>query len=113
MLHSLLALAAGAFTWLTAQPSAVRVTVMYVMSLSSMMGGIRSGSLASTNSTTVMAVAEVQIAPTRSPWMSNNEIAGELVISRCTVESHLARIFRKLGIRTRTQLATISLDREP
>jgi DNA-binding NarL/FixJ family response regulator len=56
--------------------------------------------------------AEVQIALLVRRGMSNNEIAGELVISRRTVESHLSRIFRKLGIRTRTQLATISLDRE-
>ena len=41
--------------------------------------------------------------------MSDQEIADHLVVSRCTVESHLARIFRKLDLRTRTQLATLPI----
>lgn len=57
--------------------------------------------------------AEAQIVRLVRRGMSNNEIAAELVISRRTVESHLGRIFRKLAIRTRTQLATLPLDREP
>lgn len=37
---------------------------------------------------------------------SNVEIAREMVVSVRTVESHLTRIYRKLGVRSRTQLVT-------
>lgn len=51
--------------------------------------------------------AEREIARLVRRGLSNAEIADELVISRRTVESHLSRIFRKLSIRSRTQLATL------
>lgn len=51
--------------------------------------------------------AERHVARLVREGMSNNEIAGALFISRRTVESHLARTFRKLDIRSRTQLATL------
>ena len=35
----------------------------------------------------------------------NREIAGELFMSVATVEAHLTRIYRKLGVRTRTELS--------
>lgn len=49
--------------------------------------------------------AERQIARLVAEGLSNAEIAAQLVVSRRTVESHLARVFRKLGIKNRTQLA--------
>ena len=39
--------------------------------------------------------------------LTNQQIATALFVSRRTVESHLVHIFRKLGIRTRTQLAAM------
>jgi DNA-binding CsgD family transcriptional regulator len=37
--------------------------------------------------------------------MSNKEAAGELFVSVKTVQFHLTRIYTKLGIRTRSELA--------
>ena len=53
--------------------------------------------------------AERQVAHLVADGMTNAEIAAHLVVSRRTVESHLARIFRKLGVRNRTQLARLPL----
>jgi DNA-binding NarL/FixJ family response regulator len=37
--------------------------------------------------------------------MTNREVAETLVVTEKTVESHLSAAFRKLGIRSRTELA--------
>ena len=53
--------------------------------------------------------AELHVARLAAHGLSNAEIAAHLVVSRRTVESHLARVFRKLGVRNRTQLARLPL----
>lgn len=40
----------------------------------------------------------------------NKEIAAELYLTEGTVKEYLHRIFRKLGVRNRTELALRSLD---
>ncbi|MFJ5138906.1 AAA family ATPase [Streptomyces sp. NPDC088707] len=45
--------------------------------------------------------------------MSNNDIARALVISSKTVEAHLTRIFRKVGVRTRTALVATLPKADP
>jgi DNA-binding CsgD family transcriptional regulator len=48
---------------------------------------------------------ERQIAELAADGRSNREIAGELFVSERTVEANLTRIYRKLGVRSRTELA--------
>lgn len=48
---------------------------------------------------------EQQVADLAAHGRSNREIAAELLVSVRTVESNLTRIYRKLGVRSRTELA--------
>lgn len=48
---------------------------------------------------------ERQVAALVAAGATNKEAAGELFLSPKTVESHLSRIYRKLGVSSRTQLA--------
>jgi DNA-binding NarL/FixJ family response regulator len=61
---------------------------------------------------------ELQVARIVAEGASNREAAAALFLSPKTIEYHLAHIFRKLGIRNRTELAATAaargwLDREP
>jgi DNA-binding CsgD family transcriptional regulator len=48
---------------------------------------------------------EARVAGLAADGLSNPEIAGRLYISKGTVDYHLNNVFRKLGIRSRAQLA--------
>lgn len=50
---------------------------------------------------------ELQMAMLAASGHRNREIAGQLFVSEKTVEAHLGRVFRKLGIHSRTQLALL------
>ncbi len=56
---------------------------------------------------------ELQIARLVATGLSNKEIAERLVLSHRTVGSHLYRMFPKLGVTTRAQLATALHDGLP
>ncbi len=48
---------------------------------------------------------ERRVAELVAAGRSNRELAAELVVSVRTVETHLSRVYRKLGVRSRAQLA--------
>jgi DNA-binding CsgD family transcriptional regulator/tetratricopeptide (TPR) repeat protein len=52
--------------------------------------------------------SEVSVARLAAAGMTNRQIAAELVVSKKTVEFHLAAVFRKLGVSSRHQLADLS-----
>jgi DNA-binding NarL/FixJ family response regulator len=48
---------------------------------------------------------ELQVTGLVAQGLTNREVAEKLFLSPKTIESHLGRAFRKLGVRTRTELA--------
>jgi DNA-binding CsgD family transcriptional regulator len=52
-----------------------------------------------------LTATETRVAALTGTGRTNREVADELVMSIRTVESHLAHIYRKLGVRSRTELA--------
>jgi ATP/maltotriose-dependent transcriptional regulator MalT len=53
---------------------------------------------------------ELQIARFVAQGLSNRDVAAQLFVSPRTIEFHLRKVFTKLGIASRTQLAHIDLD---
>ncbi|HYB28870.1 MAG TPA: AAA family ATPase [Solirubrobacteraceae bacterium] len=51
--------------------------------------------------------AQQRVAELVAAGMSNREIAGELFMSLRTVETHLTKIYRELGVKSRAQLVAI------
>ena len=60
---------------------------------------------------TELTESELRVASLAGVGRTNAEIAAQLFVSRRTVEANLARAYRKLGIRSRAQLATVMADR--
>lgn len=56
--------------------------------------------------TTGLTPSEERVASLAATGMTNREVAAALFISPKTVEANLARVYRKLGIRTRAELGT-------
>lgn len=52
-----------------------------------------------------LTASESRVTDLVTQGMSNQEVADTLCLSRRTVDTHLGRIYRKLGIRSRTELA--------
>jgi DNA-binding NarL/FixJ family response regulator len=54
--------------------------------------------------------AERRVAALVARGLKNREIAGRLYMGVATVEAHLTRIYRKLGIRSRSELVRLVMD---
>jgi DNA-binding NarL/FixJ family response regulator len=54
--------------------------------------------------TSLLTAAEIRVAQAVATGATNKEAAAELHLSPRTVEHHLASVYRKLGVRTRTAL---------
>jgi len=53
----------------------------------------------------LLTAAETRVAQAAAAGRTNREIAAQLFVSVRTVETHLGSAYRKMGVRTRTQLA--------
>jgi DNA-binding CsgD family transcriptional regulator len=60
---------------------------------------------ATSRASSSLTEAEVEVAGLAIKGLSNAEIAGRLFMSQRTVQAHLSKIYRKVGVRSRTQLA--------
>lgn len=52
-----------------------------------------------------LTAAELRVALLAADGLTDREICGQLFLSPKTVEFHLGRVYRKLGVRGRTELA--------
>ncbi len=60
-----------------------------------------------------LTASETRVATAAANGMSNKEIAAALFLSGKTVEFHLGRVYRKLGVRSRSELVRLMLAPAP
>ena len=71
--------------------------------------GARAGTRTITNASALdsLSAQELQVARAVGRGLNNVETAAALFVSRKTVEAHLTRAYRKLGVRSRTELTRL------
>ncbi len=74
--------------------------------------GLRTGTLAALDRPPTLTAREFEIAGLAGHGLSSKEIAARLVLSVRTVDSHLYRVYAKLGVVDRRDLRS-ALSREP
>ena len=74
-------------------------------------GAIDGGAPPAGDAWSSLTPAELRVVQLVATGRSNGEIAGELYLSRYTVETHLKRVFRKVGVRNRAELAVAASQR--
>lgn len=62
--------------------------------------------------TKLMTMREIEVAMTVAKGLSNKEVADGLSITEKTVKFHLTRIFKKVGVKSRTQLTVLALKND-
>ncbi|HTQ91709.1 MAG TPA: LuxR family transcriptional regulator, partial [Streptosporangiaceae bacterium] len=87
------------FTGLGARPWAARAMTELAAA------GVRNDT--STLATGALSPQELQVARAVGRGLNNVEAAAALFVSRKTVEAHLTRVYRKLGLRSRTELTRL------
>ena len=61
----------------------------------------------------MLTAAEQRVADLVTAGRTNPEIAAELFMGRRTVEAHLSRVYRKLSVRSRTELCRMLISPGP
>lgn len=56
-----------------------------------------------------LSKSELRVVELVCEGLTNPQIAEQLYLSRRTVQSHLYSIFKKLGVKSRTELATLAV----
>lgn len=57
--------------------------------------------------------SEASVARLVSDGLTNREVAGRLFVSKKTVETHLGRVYQKLGVRSRVELTRLAVEAPP